>query len=399
MSAPARKVAWSEPEAGELPEEPRRLRRRDARTELEWAADVAARLDLSADCLARAGEMVGNAARLDGLRREWLSDVVALGRGDRVQNAALRDPDGTFMPWLADRLERPFHVTFRSREAVKRRFGEAMAMRMTVRWPQEVAWADKLRSDPNDRVSVLAALALEHARREPAEAFERLAEICAGASGGDPVYARSRNHELAAAEILAGHGEPTFTPLCLRLADALFGAKLARMPAERLAEVAAKGRTDEASDRRRAAVEAFLARIRRQPPARLVSVIAAAVRSDVCADALLDLERRYVADVVAGRTDPATSAAHLELIGRIEAHGTDPDGPPVDAQEAARRRAAVEALDEDWLKDFPSDLQLHGAHRRRFEAWRGAIRSGARFPAADPMVDLAHFLMSEPDGD
>lgn len=357
------------------------------------AMDGATRLAL------RAGYKENDAAVR--LYREWVNDTVALAAAGRVTLPS--DPAGEFLAWVAERVRDPYRVGFRAHGAVRARLGDDVALAMgALVWKQEIAWARRMRSDPNDRVACLAALWLTAARRDPGAMFKGLADCRAEAFVSEPGYLNSSLHDLSPEEIESREeSSPPWKPLWLTHANREFRKILndpVRMPRERLESAARQARDAEAFDRdaRRRSAWAETLRVRR--PSLMLGVLSVAVKAGLSSDDLLDAEKRFVAGVEGGSID-ISSEPGWRVFTRSLASAAGTASAPSPA-ERERRVATVQSLLPTWPDTLPPDLALLGCReRRRLMKWFDEVAvEGGRTPPADPAVDYGMWLVERERG-
>jgi hypothetical protein len=373
----------------------------DGKAIAQIARDRAAALQVSAETVAEARKVVATAGMLgvdaaERLRKEWFNDVFG-DRDNRDFKAASADPDGHFLEWLRERVLNPFHVTYRAVERAARRHGAEAAMKLaTVVWQQEVAWAQRLRRDRNQRIAVLSAMFLREAVSNPFKAFGRIADAYADALTDDPDYARSACHDLTPSEIRERPESHDWTPLFLRISERAYRDILSEMSRTKLEALAERAARDEAKDlatlgTRRAAVSML-----KSPLSRMAGVISSAIAAGLDSNDLVTAERRFAERLASGAIELPKGAfiPYREFLDFVAAEGAVAE-PPLESEEELRI-ARVDCLDMAWLDQrVPEDFARFGALRKeKFENWKADVVAGVRPGPIDPVSDYGFFLIA-----
>ncbi len=356
-----------------------------------------ASINLTAQTLAQAEDIIA-ASPLNGkdalkrLRREWMNDVL---QRDDMFGDAIKSPNAKFLTWISTRVRDPFHVTYRAAEKAARLYSPEFANLMHfVRWRQEVAWAERMRGDDNDRIAVLSFLFFTSSTADPAKAFLGLCEsYMLSMSAGGTNYVNHPNHRLTPDQILAGEGEQGWVPLFVGYAERTVGRQLVEMPPARFAKLAAHARNEERAARRRRSAAGIVARIRQSPMSRLPGLIFEAVRYRLGSNDLVALENAFLLSVEQGEVELNGSDPYPAFLRYLQAHSGDRMLPPEDS-EAMRRIASIRTLNNEWLSGLSSDLkQFGGGDGRVLAKWRMQVMRGDREAPVDPLVDYAFFLI------
>lgn len=301
------------------------------------------------------------------LRGEWLTE--RLSEDDGKHAAVVADPVGHYEAWLVDRLVDPFRVSPAVAARVAVRIGDApFVLFSSVRWHQEIAWAQRGRASPDDLEATASALFLAAAYRKPAEAFE-------GAGGElpdaleDVVYVSSPAHDMSPEAIGASTSECPHVPLHLRWMRRVRGRELESLPPTALAATAATARKAERIEAAARVRSRLVEGLRSRPVTRSFSVQSLAVEMGLDGDDLVRLHEAFVRQVEDGsvtvggsahpvflswlRTrspDTVAKARSIELTGRSTLPTPDPgpDHPGAsdpDALREWRAETGVRALD------------------------------------------------------
>jgi hypothetical protein len=365
----------------------------------------AAALSLPDGTAERVAETVRSAGmRLPGaaeaLRIEWLNDLLA-ARDAGAFGLAARDPAAHLLSWAAERAKDPFHVTYRSVEAVARDLGPDAASRLVVAWRQEIAWAQRMRRYPNPRVATKAALFLREAEGAPGKLFERLAATYADAFSS-PDYIDHPAHSMSDRDIRFLDHVPDFTPLFLRYASRAYAERLAAMARDKLEVLAARAAREEDEDRERAASRRSADVARRSPMRRMITVIADARMRGLSPNALWAAEEAFLGLLSTGeiRVPPGTGSPHarfLETIGDPSALARLSAACPPSVPDGDSLAWTVVHLGIGWLDGIPDGYRrMSERMRTSFESWQVEIAEERREAPVDPVSDFGFFLMERP---
>ena len=375
------------------------------------AASYVARMIRRLEVTARAMQEAASAMEASGQRepdgakrlyREWLNDTLVLEGAEGCRMSS-RDPDGSFLSWVRQRIADPFQVTVRAHDAARAAHGsEAALLFSEVRWRQEVAWARRMRASDNDRIAVLAEMWLTAARRDVAKLFRGVVDVYAEEALTEASYASSAFHMLTEDDILSGGGdEAHWRPLWLRFAEREFGRLLNPRSQAQITQLAARCRETELRERtaRRRNIQAATLRARR--PSLMVAVLTSSLDLGLSSDDLAGAEAEFLAAVETGEldlSDRPRDAAWRVFLGRLPpwAGRAALPGP----EEKARRLSAIEQLPPDWASSLPPSFRDIGAgDDRTLVAWYDALNGRAGRPAPmDPAVDYGLWLVEGIEG-
>lgn len=372
----------------------------DSTTTIDVIKARAARLGVSKTALENATELLLEAGwrdkdAADRLRREWLNDVI-VDPSEEAYAKAASDPDESFLVWVGQRAKDPFHVSYRAVDRVGRQMGSDVAVLMiSMRWPQEIAWAQRCRRHENPEVAVKAALFLAEARRDPSKVFQALTEVYQRTIAEDRGYALHSNHEISAEEIRSGIGVTDgWFPLFMRYAGSHFSRILDSLSEDKLLNLARTARRDEEEEQRRVQLESCLAYLARWPLSCRISALHLALRDRMQANDLVACEEAFIealrrGDVVLPDEGKAVDTLFFEWM-----RGGDYKPDRADKKERERRRQQLHFLDRSWLESLPADvIELGAASRSVFHEWRTAVLSGQRVPPRSVPVDYAMFVL------
>jgi|HigsolmetaAR201D_1030396.scaffolds.fasta_scaffold04415_6 hypothetical protein len=345
------------------------------------------------------GMSLPNAAEM--LRVEWLNDLVA--SEDRAEfGRAARDPREHFIAWARQRARRRYHVTYRAVDAVARRLGATAASQIMDVWPQEIAWAQRLRLDANPLVATKAAMFLREAEGNPGKVFERIADEWTDAFLKAD-YAEHPAHALSPGEIRFAKDVPEFTPLFLRYAARAYADRLQGMSREKIVALAAVAARDEHNERDVEIGRQCASLARQSPMRRMLPVISAASSAGLSPNELCLLEKAFVSRMERGaeRIEAGTGSPHAAFLSAI----TDPEkrdallveAPPrADDEDPEALCWEVVNLTPSWVRELPTSFRhLAGRLEPAMEAWQIAIAEDRREPPIDPVSDFGFFLLKE----
>jgi hypothetical protein len=334
------------------------------------------------------------------LWKEWLNDMVATSNHDAYR-AAARDPGGKFLDWLRVRSMHRFHITWRAFEKVSRAYGPGMVGRfVTGVWPQEIAWAQRMRRFDNPHVATRAALFLRETEGKPWKTFIALADIYADMSRSiveidNPVF------DLTPEEIRFSDDLPDHTPLFLQYASRTYKDMLDQLDGEKLRILAERAKRDELADRTSDEARKMAASTRLAPMRHSTSVISAAISLGIGPNELylaettfLDRLERGEVPIERGTRTPQTAFVtaisdrknRKALVSSSIAPEIDPAG---DVWEIAR-------LDRRWIDTLPPGYSAFTGLRNSLEDWKLAVVEGRRNIPYDKVSDFGFFISASP---
>lgn len=342
----------------------------------------------------------------ESLRLEWLNDMVAHESAAEFGHAA-RNPRQHFIEWAKVRAKRRYHVTYRSVAVVERRMGSSVATQIAMMvWPQEIAWAQRMRLDRNPLVATKAGLFLREAEGQPGKVFEKIADVYSNACL-KPDYADHPAHSMSASEIRLSSSVPEFTPLFLRYAARAYADKLHGMSRETLAKFASVAARDEQEDRDLEAGRQSARIAQLSPMRRMLPVISAARSAGLSSNQLCQLEKVFVTLLERGsvKVEAGTGSPHasfMSVIGDpVRRNGMLLASPPRVAGEDPDSLAweVVNLKPGSWLATLPvSFTRMANRLPQAMEAWQIEIAEERREPPLDAVSDFGFFLVGEWDG-
>lgn len=355
-------------------------------------------LQLSERTLADAEEIVrtsGMSAKMvDTLRREWLNDMVSHPNPSEFRLAAA-DPNLHFLNWLKSRIRHRYHVPRRTVAAVSERYGADAAAKLSiVIWPQEIAWAQRLRIDSNPYTSTKAALFLRESEANSAKVFPALSDIYSDAVTMTG-YLDSDAQDLSPDEIRFMGELPDFAPLFLRYASRAYADTMKNMTRDQVERLAARAAAEENVDRSRLSAAKIANSNQRAPLRRSVPMIRSAAAAGLDANGMYLLETAFNRLLAAGEIeiDPGMRTADASFIRllndktqRSRLIGMEPLPPTSERMDGLD----IARLTRSFCDFLPSSLKCRPED---FERWQASVVEGSRPLPHDARSDLMFFLL------
>lgn len=352
-------------------------------------------MEKAEETVAAAGMRLPGAA--EELRKEWLNDMVA-GEDAAEFRHATRDPGRHFLAWAAERAKNRFHVTWRSVDAVALRLGADVASRLIlVAWPQEIAWAQRLRLSDNPVAATKAAMFLREAEGSPARMFSRIADIYAEAAVRAG-YLESPAQDLSPADIRFGAAVPDFNPLFLRYAARAYAQIVGSMARDKLEKLAARAARDERQERAEIAARSAVAAARRFPMRRMLSTLTVAAGLGMTSNELALAEQAFLERVAAGGVEVDSASRSLQaafvaaIADPLSREALAAEAPVQDSDEAGTLWE-VANMDRRWLARLPESYSKW-AHRfaEAMPEWQAQVVHGLREAPYDTVSDFGFYL-------
>lgn len=363
-------------------------------------ARVAA-LAVSPETIARAEEILRanrmTAGVVDSLRREWLNDMLSHPDVGEARLAA-SNPDAHFLRWIEARSRKRHHVTRRTVEQVAAKYGSETASKLAiVIWPQEIAWAQRMRLDPNPFTATRAALFLRETEGNPSKTFTALADIYSDAVMRVG-YLDNPVQDLTAEEIRFSDDLPEFAPLFQRYAARAYSERLENMTRERVEQLAARAAADENNERRLYA-SATVARLAvKSPMRRTLSVIRTAMSFGIDSNSTYLLEQALLRGVRAGEVaiEPgqrSADGAFLRLLADADQRKAVLAMEPLPSSADYMGIWEIANLDASFIDTLPPSFKALACTKSRLEAWQEEIVECTRPCPYDAVSDLGFYLL------
>jgi hypothetical protein len=337
----------------------------------------------------------GGSEAASQLYREWVNDLVVDYAGPSFK-AAAKMPDATFLAWAQARIDDPWRVTPRAHMPLIRLYGEeAVALFITVRWKQEVAWARRMRASDNDRITLLAERWLRETRKDPTTMLSEIISLYVKGVALEAEYSESDRHLMSEDEILdARPDDGGWRPLWLRLAEREYGKRVTELPRQHLGLMATKVRETEWKERTERVRHQMADNLRKHRPSLMVGVLSVAANLGISSDDLVVAEHLFIKEIEEGTLDPTMNQGPLWrtfLLRLSSATGISPFPTP---EEETRRMTLIEQIAPSWMENLPGDLRRMGAAvKSNLLSWFDAILTQGRQVPLDPTVDFGLWLM------
>lgn len=348
-----------------------------------------------AERIAKANRMVAKV--VEPLRREWLNDMLTHPNAGEFRLAA-SNPDAHFLKWIALRSKHPYHVNRRTVEAVGQKYGTEVASKLAiVVWPQEIAWAQRMRLDPNPFTATKAALFLRETVGNPSKTFSALADIYSDAIMRVG-YLDNPVQEISAGEIRFATDLPEFAPLFQRYAARAYADTLKNMSREQVEKLAQRAAAEETEDRRLVAAVGIARGAARSPMRRTVSTIRSAINFKLNANSTFLLETAFIRKVEAGEVEiePGMRTADAGFLRLISDQSTrklvlDMEALPSPAEYMDIWEIAH--LNGTFLDQLPASYKPLGCTLAQLERWQLEVVEGRRTLPFDAVSDIGFFLL------
>jgi hypothetical protein len=349
----------------------------------------------AAERVVKANRMV--AKIVEPLRKEWLNDMITHPNAGEFRLAAV-DPDAHFLKWIETRSRHPYHVTRRTVAAVGDDYGTDTATKLSiVVWPQEIAWAQRMRLDPNPFTATKAALFLRETVGNPSKTFTAIANMYSDAIMRVG-YLDSPVQEMSAAEIRFATDLPEFAPLFQRYAARAYAETLKDMTRDQVEKLAARAAAEENEERRLVAAAGIARGAARSPMRRSVSTIRTAISFKLDSNSTYLLETAFIRKVEAGEVDidpgqRTADAGFLRLIADLEQRKVVLDMEPLPSPAQYMDTWEIANLNGSFLDQMPPSYKALGCTKAQLESWQEAVVLGKRALPFDAVSDLGFFLL------
>lgn len=354
----------------------------------------------AAEIIRNSGMKVADAAVI--LKKEWLNDLVATTNSLEFKRAAA-NPGSHFLAFVSERAKKPFHVTYRAVDAVSRRFGSDLASRFAhIVWPQEIAWAQRLRLDPNPNTATRAAMFLRETENNPARMFSKIADLYSDAVA-KVGYTENAAHELSAIEIRFDDVVPEFNPLFLKYASRHYSELLQNMSRDKVELLASRASKDERLDRSLITARKVVETTRRFPMRRLPNVISLAKSLELSSNDLFQLEKAFLAKMENGEVEleQGLNSPHIAFVTMLTSDSARKEllamTPALDIDEASIQWEVANLESRRWVKDMPAAFDKWGdIALLEVEKWKVSIVDEKREAPMDMVSDFGFWLMDAP---
>jgi hypothetical protein len=349
----------------------------------------------AAERIAKANRMV--AKIVDPLRKEWLNDMITHPNAGEFRLAAT-NPDAHFLKWIEMRSRHPYHVTRRTVAAVGDKYGTDIATKLSiVVWPQEIAWAQRMRLDQNPFTATKSALFLRETVGNPSKTFAAIADMYSDAIMRIG-YLDNPVQDLSAMEIRFGKEIPEFAPLFQRYAARAYAETLKDMNRDQVEKLAQRAAAEENEERRLVTAGGIARGAARSPMRRSVSTIRTALSFKLDANSTYLLETAFIRKVEAGEVeiDPGqrtADAGFLRLIADKEQRTVVLNMEPLPSPAEYMDTWEIAHLNGTFLDQLPPSYKPLSCSKAQLESWQEAVVMGKRPCPYDAVSDLGFFLL------
>jgi hypothetical protein len=372
----------------------------DIATKLDLLRKRVQKFDLDPSVMLQATSIVernGMIAKMaETLRKEWLNDLIANSNSESYR-LALSGPGAHFLKWVDARSRDKYRVSPRAFATATDKIGPTVAAKLRiVVWPQEIAWAQRMRLDENPYSATKAALFLREAEANPSKTFLNLVDVYSEAVK-KLGYLDSAVQEMSADEIRFARDLPEFAPLFQRYAARAYADALQNPPREKIVKLAQRAAIDETTERRIIAARQIAQNTERFPMRRSMSLVRTAIHHKLTPNQMFLLENAFLVEVEAGREEiePGMRTADTAFMMAIG--------------DAERRQALLDmaiapaSSDKDGLdilnftKDFftllPASFKPLAPNTATLLKWQTEIVEGRREFPYDVVSDFGFFML------
>ena len=353
-------------------------------------------LDTAADICKKSG-FTPEAVYVDQFKKEWVSDTLGLDKDDVNYKNAFLSPSTHFITWLSKRVQDPFHVSYRAVNKATKEYGFEFASLMhKTRWVQEVAWAKKMRNDPDGITCIFANLFLMATRKNPSKVFLSLVEIGANLVE-DAAFFGSNLHDLNADEIRTCNvTSADWKPLFLRYSYKNFSSKVGEMPEEKKEKAIQQVRNIYQSEIEQEGLKGSFDYINSYPLSSRLMVVMKAISRGFNSNFVCHCENIFLTELknLKVKQEHGVSLEQTFLLW-LKSASIPPIAEISDA-EILRRHREVASLNSYWIANLPNDYkEFNSSSKTNFIAWRDLVLSGQREAPLNPKADYLFYLIQE----
>jgi len=337
----------------------------------------------------------GHGLDVSVLHNEWINDTLS---SQPAYEMALEDVPKSFLAWVDRKIEDPFLLPAMASKVASLRLDHDAMRFCTIVWPQELAWAHRLRRSEDAVVAILSDGFLRRARKDVMSQFKALFPVYLVACE-EFDYLRSQVHDLTPEQIRLGMGDNNFDPVFLRYARSAFESLVSKlMERDEIDKIVESVRNSEVKEVQKILRSKTAQLMERSRLTRMISIIRTAM------DIGLDSDRLDLA-YVSFLQEIENGAVHLDVNGGL------PDGEfrawlrvqkfkRMTMPETFRTNAADESLGEivrapiGWVDRLPQEyLDLGGRTPRIFQEWLSPIVKDIRSAPRDFVLDYGFHLV------
>ena len=333
----------------------------------------------------------------ESLRKEWLNDMLSHPSSAETRHAT-SDPSDHFLKWLEERVKHRYHVSRRTVSAIANNYSPEIASKLSIIiWPQEIAWAQRMRLDKNPFTATKAALFLRDIESNPSKVFISIAGIYSDAVMTNG-YLDNEVQDFTADEIRFAVNIPEFAPLFQRYAARAYSDALKAMSRDQLKKYASRAADDENNDRRRIASENISRRNTRFPMRYSISIIRSAIAFKLDANKLFLLEKAFNRLLENGEVDVepgmvTADAGFLKLLANKDRRTSILDMEELPPAADCRTAWDIIHLNAGFSIKMPGGLVSLKVSKDQFSQWQEDVVEGKRPLPYDEYSDIGFFLL------
>lgn len=334
------------------------------------------------------------------LKIEWLNDILK-SKKKNVYLIAAKNPEEHFINWIKERTKNKYHVTYRSFDLIEKEFGTNIAIKMLHEiWPQEIAWAQRLRTDNNPVTSTKCAMFLREVESNAGKIFEKIALIYTE-KFSDINYYKNPAHNLSPEQIRFNNEIPNFTPLFLYYASTEYSAKLKKMTKEKLELYSKIAEKDEINEKKYILNTKSINYIKEHPIRQFPTIINAAISMNITSNQLFNIENEYILNLEKGN-EILDNSSSIPIASFLLYLTNNKDNQEIKNKNIKNNIEkddiiwTIINLDRYWVKKLPSYFKKYNLQlEEKFNNWKEDISKEKREPPYDIISDFCFFLMKE----
>ena len=327
---------------------------------------------------------------------EWLNYVI-LNRDDgETLETAIENPDRHFMQFLVNVTNDPTQPLPHHVQMLSRQIGiEFVSAMSRIHWPQQLAWAERMKNHEDDTVVLLADLFSKKAAKKPSDLFCKLTRFAFEADFDGQTHSMTTFDLLNADEIAAVDLTGLqWLPLCILYVQRSSASKaLAQFSESALAQRAHGVRIDYRKRHASQRLDASLSYLEDYPLTLRSSVISKATRLGINSTKLCALYRDFLSSIRDQIKIPDDERSMTRLFIEHIDHGKDNKVVSQEAETVRGIRKSVARINSRWIASLPEDMFVAGADdKSKLSEWRNLVLSGERDCPSDIRVDYFMFL-------
>lgn len=328
------------------------------------------------------------------LWKEWMNDILYLGKNSEEFKKAMKDPNLEFTLWARDRVKNHYRISQKCISKLIKDYGfQFISLMEGVRWKQEIAWAKKFRNDVEDEVAILSNLFLLYTVSDPSKCFSQIIELGhelnTNSEYSDHEIHKMTPHEIADSNITSHD----WTPLFLLFARKFLTKSIQNLDHKTKLSLSNKVRSEYFKDRNSDFNDFFSNYMSKYPLSSRILVILKAKSLGMDSNMLSLFEQEFFTKYSDLNLIPSHSTS-LEQSFIKWMKTASIDQKDVDREEVSNRLHQIATLSSRWISKLPSDAKdLGGGDRMKFNTWRQSILDGNRPAPSNFITDYMFFLM------